>query len=124
VTAPTSAIKAAMSVARDLAEGRLAVSQLDDEVVAVCRSLFTTVAGPDDPLWDTQVEVARGVLAADGIPVDELAEWLAVTRAAAGVVSGGDGTPGMSAGWINALLEQLADEDGEAGDADEDVSQN
>lgn len=103
---PTAAIKAAMSVARDLAEGRLAVAQMDAEVVGVCRELFAAVVGPEDSLWELQVEVARGVLALDGIPVDELAEWLAVTRSAQGVAPAE-----VAPSWIETALAQMDDED-------------
>lgn len=33
-----------------------------------------------DALWPLQLDVCRAVLAAGGIPPDELAEWLAVAR--------------------------------------------
>ena len=80
-------IKASASVARDAAEGRLTPSTLDGAVMDECRSLFGTVAGPDDALWELQREVARQVLGLDGIPVTELAEWLAVARQRAGAAS-------------------------------------
>ncbi|WP_100483128.1 flagellar hook-length control protein [Mycobacteroides abscessus] len=109
MTAPSDpaqdAIKAAMTVAKDVAEGRLDPGALDAAVVAECRELFAFVAGPDDPLWDIHLEVARQVLALDGIPVDELAEWLAVTRKAQGVEA-------MSEpGWMARVLEQMADDE-------------
>lgn len=87
-----SAIKSAMSVARDVAEGRIAPAQLAAAAVAECRALFGVVAGVEDPLWALQVDVARQVLAAGGIPVGELAEWLAVakTRESAGLPSNTD----------------------------------
>jgi hypothetical protein len=79
-------VDAAMSVAEDVATGRLDTAQLDAAVAAECRALFARVEGPDDPLWELHVEVARQVLAVGGgIPAGELAEWLAVTRAAEGV---------------------------------------
>jgi hypothetical protein len=74
------AIKAATSVARDIAEGRLAPEHLEAQAVTELRDLFGTVVGEDDPLWPVQLDVAHGVLAAGGIPTDELAEWLAVQR--------------------------------------------
>jgi hypothetical protein len=114
---PTVAIKAAMSVARDLAEGRLSAGQLDDAVTTLCRELFATVAGPDDPLWGLQVEVARGILALRGIPVDEQAEWLAVNRAAEGVEA-----VAAEPSWIEQALAQMADEgDDEDGVTSDDV---
>jgi hypothetical protein len=80
VTTTDDVIKAAASVARDTAEGRLSPLDLQEQAVAECRALFGTVAGPGDPLWELQVEVCRAVLAQKGIPADELTEWLAVAR--------------------------------------------
>lgn len=73
-------IKAAASVARDAAEGRLSPAALEEQAVAECRELFGTVTGPGDALWELQVEVARDMLAQTGIPADELSEWLAIAR--------------------------------------------
>ncbi|WP_188108865.1 flagellar hook-length control protein [Mycolicibacter arupensis] len=81
---PEDAIKAAASVARDVADGKLAPADLEAAAAAECRALFGTVAGPDDPLWPLQVDIARQVLALDGVPADALAEWLAVARQRAG----------------------------------------
>ena len=78
--AKQTAIKAAMAVAKDVAEGRLSPAQVDDAALEACRSLFGVVAGPDDPLWPLQCEVARQVLAAGGISANELQEWVAVQR--------------------------------------------
>ena len=78
--APDDVIKAAASVARDAAEGRLSPAALQRQAVAECRELFGTVTGPDSEMWEVQVEVARAVLAQKGIPADELTEWLAVAR--------------------------------------------
>lgn len=88
-------VDAAMSVAEDVATGRLDTAQLDAAVAAECRALFARVEGPDDPLWDLHVEVARQVLAVGGgIPAGELAEWLAVTRAAEGVAAESEAAEG------------------------------
>lgn len=81
---PDDVIKAAASIARDAAEGRLAPARLEETAAAECRALFGTVAGPDDPLWALHLDIARQVLALDGVPADELAEWLAVARQRAG----------------------------------------
>lgn len=109
MTAPSDpaqdAIKAAMLVAKDVAEGRLDPAELNAAVVAECRELFAFVAGPGDPLWDIHVEVTRQVLALDGIPVDELAEWLAVTRRAQGIEAKSE------SGWMARVLEQIAEDD-------------
>ncbi|MGH3581786.1 MAG: flagellar hook-length control protein [Mycobacterium sp.] len=82
MTAPTKrdAIEAAMNIADDVAQGRLDPAQLDAQLEAACRELVGTVAGPDDPLWPLQVQIARGVLAAGGIEAAELSEWAAVGR--------------------------------------------
>lgn len=74
-------ITAAMGIASDAAEGKLSPADLEAQAVEECRSLFGTVT-VDGPLFPLQVEVARAVLAANGIPVDELQEWLAVASSA------------------------------------------
>lgn len=99
------AIKAAMSVAKDVAEGRMDPAELDAVAVAECRELFARVEGPDDPLWELHVDVARQVLGLDGIPVDELAEWLAVARQAQGI----EAEPASS--WIEDALAAFNDKD-------------
>jgi hypothetical protein len=81
ITTRDDAIKAAASIARDVAEGKLALSYLERQAVAELTELFGEVVGPGSPVWELQVSTARGVLAAGGIPADELAEWLAVQRA-------------------------------------------
>jgi hypothetical protein len=73
-------VDAAMSVANDIADGRLDPDDLDAATAAACQALFGTVAGPDDPLWSLQADVTRQVIAAGGIPANELQEWLAVQR--------------------------------------------
>ena len=69
-----------MSVAKDLAEGRLTADQLQSYAATSCHELLSTVVGPSDALWDVQLGICRGVLAARGLSVDELTEWLAVAR--------------------------------------------
>lgn len=73
-------ITAAMTVAEDVAAARLDPRSLDAELTDELRRLFGAVAGPDDPLFEVQTSVARGVLAAGGLTADEIAEWLAVAR--------------------------------------------
>jgi hypothetical protein len=73
-------VAAAMSIAEDVTEGKLAPADLESEVTAAARDLFGQVVGEGDPLFPLQIEVARGVLAAGGLSVDEQAEWLAVAR--------------------------------------------
>jgi hypothetical protein len=75
-----NAIKAATSVARDIAEGRLDPAALEAQAAEECRQLFGTVVGRDDPLWGLHVDIARQVLAGGGIPAGELQEWAAVAR--------------------------------------------
>jgi hypothetical protein len=74
------AVSAALDLAEDIGSGKANPAELDRELVDTCRSLLGTVAGPDDPLWPLHVDVARQVLAAGGVPVDELQEWAAVLR--------------------------------------------
>lgn len=73
-------IEAAMSVADDVAQGRLDPATLEQQAVTELRELFAVVVGPDDPLWPVQLDVARGVLAAGGLDASELSEWAAVAR--------------------------------------------
>ncbi|MDV3124675.1 flagellar hook-length control protein [Mycobacterium sp. 21AC1] len=73
-------IKAAASIARDAAEGRLDPAHLDASLEAACRDLVGTVVGEGDPLWPLQVQIANGVLAAGGIEPNTLSEWAAVGR--------------------------------------------
>ena len=74
------AIEAAMSIADEVAQGRLAPADMEALAVRELTELFAEVV-PGSPVWPLQVAVARGVLAAGGIPADELAEWTAVQRA-------------------------------------------
>ena len=80
ITAKRDAIEAAMSVADDVAAGRLSPADLDATLVETCKALLGDVRGASDPLFDLQVDITRGVLAAGGIPAGELAEWAAVAR--------------------------------------------
>lgn len=105
--AKRDAVTAAMSVAEDITSGKLAPEDLESQVRTECRELFAFVAGPDDPLWELHVEVARQVLALDGIPVDELAEWLAVTRKAQGIK---EASADSGPSWMARVLEQMADD--------------
>ncbi|QLL08849.1 flagellar hook-length control protein [Mycobacterium vicinigordonae] len=73
-------IKAAMSIAKDAAEGRLDPADLDAELAEQCRQLVGQVVGEGDPLFALQCQIARGVLAVGGIPADELGEFLALAR--------------------------------------------
>ncbi|OBF42828.1 hypothetical protein A5719_10315 [Mycolicibacterium peregrinum] len=84
ITTASDVVTAAMSIADDAAQGRLDPAQLEAQAVARLRQLVGTVVGEGDPAWDLQCDIARGVLAAGGVPANELAEWLAVARHRAG----------------------------------------
>ncbi|WHU48668.1 flagellar hook-length control protein [Gordonia sp. L191] len=73
-------ITAAMDLAADVAENRLDPAELTAQLNAEARTLFGAVVGPHDPLWPLQLDVTRQMLAAGGVPADELSEWLAVAR--------------------------------------------
>lgn len=101
VAARKHAVNAALSVADEVAKGVLAPDSLDVAAEAECRALFGAVVGPADPLWELHVDVARQVLSLDGVPADELAEWLAVRRST--------GQP-RGPSWIETALAELGDE--------------
>ena len=50
---------AALSVAEDIDAGRVSPTDLEAAAADECRQLFGTVAGPGDPLWPLQLDVAR-----------------------------------------------------------------
>lgn len=124
--AAKAAVTAALQIAEDVTAGQLDPLALQAAAVQECRELFARVAGPEDPLWAVHVDVARQVLAVGGgIPVDELAEWVAVYRAAeldAAVVAPEVVPSGPS--WIEAALANIEDTDVEDEPAGERVSQN
>lgn len=123
MTAPSTAadvINAAAAIATDAAEGRLDPAALDAELAAACTELMGTVVGPDDPLFGLQLNIARQVIAAGGVPTDELAEWLAVQRrregadadaTAAAEATDGRGGPDPAAG-ADVLTEADSDASG------------
>lgn len=85
MTATTSdVITAAMSIASQAADGRLAPAALQATAVAECRELFGTVVGDGDALWSLHAEVARQAIALGALSSDELSEWAAVMRHRAG----------------------------------------
>lgn len=75
------AADAALSVAEDIAAGRLDPAAMEAEIADNCRELMGTVTGPDHPCWAVQLEVCRAVLAAGGLPAEEIAEWLSPASA-------------------------------------------
>ena len=103
--AKKAAVLAAMSIAEDIAEGRVQPADLDAQALTECRSLFGRVAGPGDPLWELHVDVARQVLAVGGVPAGELAEWAAVQAAAEGVEAEREPS------WIERALADGADDE-------------
>lgn len=80
MTTTEDVIRAAASVGRDVAEGKLAPAALSAAVTDECRELFGAVVGPADPLWAVHLDVARQVLALGGLSADELSQWAAVAR--------------------------------------------
>ena len=112
-TAMKAAVTAALAIAEDVTAGQLDVTTLDALALEECRGLFSRVVGPGDVLWDLHVEVCRQVLAVGGgVPVDELAEWVAVYRAAeleaaelAAVVPADRGPS-----WIETALAEVDDD--------------
>ncbi|MGV0645069.1 flagellar hook-length control protein [Mycolicibacterium sp. XJ2546] len=80
MTTTEDVIKSAAAVARHTAEGRLRPEELDAAVAEVCKTLFGTVVGTEDPLFGLQVDVTRQVLAAGGIALTELQEWVSVLK--------------------------------------------
>ncbi len=81
---PEDAIKAAASVARDVADGKLSPNDLQAQAVAECRELFGTVIGEDYALWSLHADVARQAVSLGALSADELSEWAAVMRHKAG----------------------------------------
>lgn len=75
-----AAVDAVINVAEDIVAGRISLDEL--EAVAAERACLRcrTVSGPGDSHWPMQVDICRAVLAAGGIPPNELAEWTAVGR--------------------------------------------
>lgn len=79
-------MNAAMDLAEDISAGKIDPAELDAELVTACRELFGQVVGPDDPLFELQRDVTRQTLAAGGLSLDEVAEWLSVLRRRSGAV--------------------------------------
>lgn len=106
MTTSQHVIDAAMDIAKDVAEGRIAPTDLESAAVEQCRELFATVYGPADPLWSVHVDVARQVLAFGGLGADELAEWVAVQRTRAGLP-----VTEPERSWIERALADGADDE-------------
>ncbi len=80
VTTTQDAIKAATSIARDIADGKLTPNALERQVVAELSKLALEPAEPGTEMAALRIEIARRVLAEGGISACEVAEWLAVQR--------------------------------------------
>ena len=78
------AVKAAMSVAEDIAEGRLDPATVQQQAVTEMREMFGSVVGEGDPLWTLHADVARQAIGLGALSADELSEWAAVMRHNAG----------------------------------------
>lgn len=80
VTTSQDAITAAMSLAEDIAAGKVDPTQLERQAVAELSALMLIEPEPGSELAAVQIESARRVLARGDLPADELAEWAAVAR--------------------------------------------
>lgn len=104
--AAKATVTAALQIAEEVTAGQLDPLALQLAAVAECRNLFARVDGPEDPLWSLHVEITRQVLAVGGgIPVDELAEWVAVYRAAEADRVAALAEVDRGPSWIEAALE-------------------
>lgn len=72
------AVNAAMTVAEDIAEGRLNPAALQQQAVTELREQFGTVVGDGDALWTLHADVARQAVGLGALSPDELREWAAV----------------------------------------------
>lgn len=105
MTTTEDAIKAAMSVARDIAEGRLDPAALAAVTAEEQRAAFGRVAGPGDELWPLHEDITRQSIALGAMTTDELAEWVAVRRTV-------EGQP-VEPSWIEQALAAGADDETE-----------
>ncbi|MGJ6122702.1 flagellar hook-length control protein [Mycolicibacterium sp. Y3] len=91
LTTSQDAITAAMSLAEDIAAGKVDPAQLERQAVAELSQLMLIEPEPGSDLAQLQAESARRVLARGDLPAAEVAEWAAVARrreAGAAVVNG------------------------------------
>lgn len=84
-TTQQAAVMGAMSVAKDIAEGKLTYADLGAVAAVEARKVLGDVIGPGDVLWSLHGDVGRQWLALGagrdgGITADELSEWVAVAR--------------------------------------------
>lgn len=106
MTSTEDIINASFDLAAAVTDGRIKPVDIEAEVVAKCCELVGVVHGPTDPMWALQIDITRQVLHANGLSVDEVAEWLAVMRSREGVI---DPAPAVS--WIEQALADGADDD-------------
>jgi len=123
-TTPEDAIKAAASVARDVADGTLSPADLEAQAVAECRELFGTVIGEGDALWALHADVARQAVSLGALSADELSEWAAVLRHKAGEVveppaPHDDSLPAVSLASVAQSQPESTDDDGAPDDEPE-----
>ena len=121
---PEDAIKAAASVARDVADGKLSPADLEAQAVAECRELFGTVIGEGDALWTLHADVARQAVSLGALSADELSEWAAVMRHKAGEAveppaPHDDPLPAVSLASVDESQPESTDDDGEPDDEPE-----
>lgn len=123
-------IKAASSVARDIADGKLAPDALERQAIQELSALLLIEPEPGSDLEALQAESARRVLARSGIPTDELAEWLAVQRRrenpdadkrGQGCAELADGADVLAEVSSDASVAHSGENDGTPADADPDL---
>lgn len=130
MSAPTKrdAVNAAMSVAEEIAEGRLDSAALQAQAVAECREMFGTVVGEGDPLWTLHADVARQAVSLGALSAGELSEWAAVMRHKAGEAveppaPHDDLSPVESIGSVDESQSESTDADGPGDEPDASVHQ-
>lgn len=85
LTTSADAIRAATSIARDVADGKLSPTDLEAQAVTELKELVGTVVGEGDPLWTLQCEIARQAVGLGALSPEALREWAAVLDRQRGV---------------------------------------
>lgn len=111
------AVEAAMSVADDVAEGRLSPDDLERQAVEELRQLVGEVVGPGDPIWPLQCEIASQAVALGAIEPNTLREWATVIDRQRGVVPLEPATPPIP---LSEVESAAVDELNPDSDAEED----
>lgn len=114
---PEDAIKAAASVARDIADGKLSPHDMQQQAVTELREQFGTVIGEGDALWTLHADVARQAVGLGALNPDELREWAAVLdRSAGGAIEPAgphdDLLPAGSSASVDESQPESTDDDG------------